>query len=483
MLLALRRGFARLSGTGFDMKHEIFSAAELTMDPRLAADTGELAVGCADVGGRIEEVAGELADQVTALGKLERVTADLEADQAQVARATEEAKVLSAKAAENIQSSAQQISSTVAEFGQLTDLIERMGTHVTNFAAAMEQVKAVSASIETIAKTTNMLALNAAIEAERAGDAGRTFAVVASEVKKLASHTRAATEEIRRTVGSLSSEAEGLMREISAGVEESHRAERGFETIADALGRAIDLVGLVDGQSDQIARSASLIHGNSQQVRGALQQFGQRVRTSSEQLVDTHAHIDRLEALSNQVFHGLVASGASPDDWGFVAYATQRRDDCVAMTEKALADGTLSMAELFDVDYQLIPGSKPERYKTRLWDWAHAHWRPLLDEIAGFDSRVISSACTSKDGYLPTHLSLYSRESTGDVAHDTKYCRNGRRFYDKIDAKAKASEEPFFMAVYRREGDGSYYDVVRNVYVPLHFQGRRWGDLEISYRI
>ncbi len=465
------------------MKHETLTAAQVTMDPRMAADTGELAVGCADVGGRIEEVAGELADQVTALGKLERVTADLEADQAQVARATEEAKVLSAKAAENIQSSAQQISSTVAEFGQLTDLIERMGTHVTNFAAAMEQVKSVSASIETIAKTTNMLALNAAIEAERAGDAGRTFAVVASEVKKLASHTRAATEEIRRTVGSLSSEAEGLMREISAGVEESHRAEKGFETIADALGRAIDLVGLVDGQSDQIARSASLIHGNSQQVRGALQEFGQRVRTSSEQLIDTHAHIDRLEALSNQVFHGLVASGASPDDWNFVAYATQRRDDCVTMTERALADGTLSMAHLFDVDYQPIPGSRPERFKTRLWDWAQTHWRPLLDEIASFDSRVISTACTSRDGYLPTHLSIYSREPTGDIAHDTKYCRHGRRFFDKIDAKAKSSDEPFFMAVYRREGDGSYYDVVRNVYVPLIFHGRRWGDLEISYRI
>ena len=121
------------------MKHDTLTAAATVMDPRLAADTGELAVGCADVGGRIEEVAGELADQVEALAKLERVTADLEADQAQVARATEEAKVLSAKAAENIQNSAQQISSTVAEFGQLTDLIERLGTHVTNFAAAMEQ--------------------------------------------------------------------------------------------------------------------------------------------------------------------------------------------------------------------------------------------------------------------------------------------------------------------------------------------------------
>src|SRR3546814_8910289 len=71
----------------------------------------------------------------------------------------------------------------------------------------MEQVQQVSQSIEAIAKTTNMLALNAAIEAERAGDAGRTFAVVAAEVKKPAQNTRGATDEIRRSIGSLAAEA------------------------------------------------------------------------------------------------------------------------------------------------------------------------------------------------------------------------------------------------------------------------------------
>src|SRR3546814_17867030 len=84
-----------------------------------------------------------------------------------------------------------------------SDLVARLGTHVTNFAAVMEQVQQVSQSIEAIAKTTNMLALNAAIEAERAGDAGRTFAVVAAEVKKLAQNPRGAPDELRRSIGSL----------------------------------------------------------------------------------------------------------------------------------------------------------------------------------------------------------------------------------------------------------------------------------------
>src|SRR3546814_4175970 len=113
----------------------------------------------------------------------------------------------------------------------------------------MEQVQQVSQSIESIAKTTNMLALNAAIEAERAGDAGRTFVVVAAEVKKLAQNTRGATDEIRRSIGSLATEASGLVTEIQSGVEQSSRAEAQFETITDALHDATHLVALLDDQS------------------------------------------------------------------------------------------------------------------------------------------------------------------------------------------------------------------------------------------
>lgn len=451
------------------------------LDSGLAQTCGDLAIGCSDVGGQIEEVVDDLAQQLDTLAKLEQLTANLESDQAQVAHATEEAKLLAAKAVGNITNSATQVTTTITEISKLNELVERLGLHVTNFAAAMDQVRAVSGSIETIAKTTNMLALNAAIEAERAGDAGRTFAVVASEVKKLASHTRAATEEIRRTVGSLSSEAEGLVRDISSGVEESRKAEAGFARISEALAQAIDLVGLVDGQSDQIARSSAMIHNNSQQMRGALKDYGVRVRASAEMLTHSHDDVDRLESLSNRVFHGLVASGASAEDWKFVSFAMAKRDEVMAVTESALAAGTLTVSQLFDENYVAIPGSNPERFRTSLSDWSDQHWRPILDSIADFDERVLASVCSSRTGFLPTHISKFSKVPTGDLAHDTQYCRNGRIIFGGCDADAKQSDEAFFMAVYRHEGDGSRYQVTRNVYVPLVVGGRRWGDLEIAY--
>lgn len=448
---------------------------------RLAEGCGDLAIGCSDVGGQIGEVVEDLSHQLETLSGLERLTADLESDQAHVAHATEEAKLLAAKAVDNISHSANQVTTTIEEIGKLTELVERLGMHVTNFAAAMEQVRSVSGSIETIAKTTNMLALNAAIEAERAGDAGRTFAVVAFEVKKLASLTRAATDEIRRTVGSLGTEAEGLVRDINSGVEESRRAESGFVRISEALARAIDLVGLVDGQSDQIARSSAMIHANSQQMRNALQGYGVRVRASADMLQKSHDVVDRLETLSNRVFHGIVASGSSPEDWAFVSYAMAKRDEIATLTEAALKSGELSLERLFDQNYVKVPGSNPERFRTKLSDWADQHWRPLLDSIAASDNRVLAAVCSSMTGYLPTHISSFSADPTGELAHDTQYCRNGRILFGACDVAAKQSNDAFFMAVYRHEGDGSRYQVTRNVYVPLVLNGRRWGDLEVAY--
>ena len=88
-----------------------------------------------------------------------------------------------------------------------------------------------------------------------------------------------------------------------------------------------------------------------------------------------------------------------------------------------------------------------------------------------------------RDHSKPTKpaISEMAKAPTGDLAHDTKYCRNGRIILEQIDEKAKSSTAPYMMAVYRQEGDGQNYEVVRNVYVPLFINGRRWGDYEFAY--
>ena len=147
---------------------------------------GRVAVGCSDAAGYVAGISERIARQLDMLSVLEEVTAALEADQRRVADSTDEARLLSEQARDKLAKGAAMISGSRGRFNELTDLVSQLGARMTSFAAAMEQVRRVSTVIDPLARKTNMLALNATIEAERAGDAGRTFAVVASEVKKLA---------------------------------------------------------------------------------------------------------------------------------------------------------------------------------------------------------------------------------------------------------------------------------------------------------
>jgi methyl-accepting chemotaxis protein len=345
----------------------------------------------------------------------------------------------------------------------------------------MDQVRRTSQDIERIADTTNILAFNAMIEARRAGDAGRTFAVVASEVKNLANDTRKATEEISRTVNTLGQEAEQVVSRIEAGAQASGEARTSIASIQETMHGVISLVEEVDRQNALIARTTGGISVHVDRVRGVLANFDQAAVENESKLGIAHARMEQLEMTANVMFDNIVRAGLSPADSVMVERAQEAAREIAALTEAALADAELTEGDLFDRDYREIPGSDPQRFANRLMPWADRYWRPVLDRITGSDEQIMAVACTDMNGHLPAHLSEFSREPTGDKAHDTKYCRNGRIIFDPIDRKAKQSQAPYMMAVYRQEGDGRSYKVVRNVYVPLVVGGRRWGDLELAY--
>lgn len=446
-----------------------------------AADCGALAVGCTTAAGQIGDVTDEMAGQLRSLDKIESVVESLERDQEKIAESTEEAKLFSARAREQLDRSAEQVGVVVGEFRSLTDLVSRLGDHVTNFAAVMEQVRSVSGAIEVIAKTTNMLALNAAIEAERAGDAGRTFAVVASEVKKLAQDTRNATDEITRSVGHLAAEAEGIVSEVGRGIDQSRKAEQEFVEISHAIELASELVQRVDGQSDDIARSSALNHVNSARVRDELTTFAATVRGNQALLENTRGSIVEMESVSNRMFNAVISAGVSPQDTKIVQLAEKFRDEMVAIAESAIDAGELTVDQLFDTHYRPVEGTNPQLYRTSLSDWADRNWRPLFDHVCGVHPAIKMSSAADMNGFLPTHVTERSRAPIGELVHDTTYCRNGRILFAEDDKQAKASTAPFFMCVYRQEGDGTNFLTVRNVYMPTIIAGRRWGDFEIAY--
>ena len=447
----------------------------------VARDCGSLSIECSDVAGYVEGVATRITGHFKTLDALEEITTRLLADQARVSDSTDEARLLSEQARAKLEAGRAAIGDTIDGFKGLTELVVNLGERMAGFATAMHQVQLVSSTIEAIARKTNMLALNATIEAARAGDAGRSFAVVAAEVKKLAHDTRAATSQIALTVGELTREAGAVTADIKTGVERSRAAQAGFGQISDTVREVSEIVGMVDRQTEGIAHSTSLIQTSVDRVKAGLTSFAGDARDNGGKLVKAQKRLAHLELLSNTMLDTLANSGAEIDDTPFILLAQEAMRAITETTDRGIIAGEIDAEAVFDRSYVAIPGTNPVQYDNGFADFADTYVRPLLDRFKARDVRIIGSAITDVNGFLPTHLSERCLTPGDDPVWNDEHCRNRRIFMDDQTRNAIASEKPAMLATYRMEL-GERYFPVKNVFVPLYFNGRRWGNFELAYR-
>jgi methyl-accepting chemotaxis protein len=447
----------------------------------VARSCGSLSIECSDVAGYVTDVAQRIGVHLKTLDGLEEVTTRLLADQARVSDSTDEARLLSEQAKAKLEAGREAIDQTIAGFKGLTELVVELGDRMASFATAMNQVQSVSSTIEAIARKTNMLALNATIEAARAGDAGRSFAVVAAEVKKLAHDTRAATSQIGLTISELTREAGAVTTEIKTGVERSRAAQKGFGQISETVREVSEIVGMVDRQTEGIAHSTSLIQSSVDRVKAGLTEFADDARENGGALGVAQQRLSKLEMLSATMLDTLANSGAEIDDTPMIIIAQDAMRAIAEVVERGVRERTIGMDQVFDRTYTPIPGRNPVQYDNQFCDFADEHIRPILDRFKLKDSRILGSAITNVDGFLPTHLSERCQAPGPDPVWNDAHCRNRRIFMDEQTRAAIESDKPAMLLTYRMElGDRAI--PVKNVFVPLFVNGRRWGNFELAYR-
>jgi methyl-accepting chemotaxis protein len=171
--------------------------------------------------------------------------------------------------------------------------------------------------INDITEQTNLLALNAAIEAARAGEAGRGFAVVADEVRKLAEHSRTATKDISALIKSIQAETNEAVVVMEEGTKEVEVGAR----LADQAGKALEAISSVVRQSAELVQEISL--ASKQQVRGtegvanAMQIISAITRQTSQGTRQTARTVETMVKLSEQLNEALsqfkvAMNGATP---------------------------------------------------------------------------------------------------------------------------------------------------------------------------
>ncbi|WP_442961818.1 methyl-accepting chemotaxis protein [Pseudomonas sp. BMS12] len=221
----------------------------------------------ADVAGTLGHSADQLIDDAQASersadvlrGEIEQVATAVNQMAVTVQGVAEHAHGSSAQTAEadrEVKGANRVIEATIADIRRLADEVGSAAKVIGELEAHSQEIGGVLEVIRTIAEQTNLLALNAAIEAARAGEQGRGFAVVADEVRTLASRTQASTEEIDMMIQRLQSTSRSAVEVMNSG---QRYAEQGVQQ-AESAGRALtsigDLVTSVSQSSAQIAQAA-----------------------------------------------------------------------------------------------------------------------------------------------------------------------------------------------------------------------------------
>jgi len=192
----------------------------------------------------------ETEQVVSAITEMSSAAHEVASNTNQVAEATQAVTEDVVRAQECVDTSLSEISALVAEIdgaaGTLNALSEQS-----------QKINKVLSVIGSIAEQTNLLALNAAIEAARAGEQGRGFAVVADEVRSLASRTQASTLEINTMLSELHHLVALSVNAMELSQERSVRSINSSQAISESLGSVTTAINSINNMSTQIATAAT----------------------------------------------------------------------------------------------------------------------------------------------------------------------------------------------------------------------------------
>ena len=291
-MLQLVTDLTAIKETQRTIRHVADQAASISN--RLAAASHELSAQVEEVSRGAEHQRNRVESTATAMAQMTSTVLEVARSASQ---ASEQSELTKNKAGDG----ATLVDKVVHSINQVNKVATVLQASMRELGAQAESIGGVMNVISDIADQTNLLALNAAIEAARAGEAGRGFAVVADEVRKLAEKTMSATQEVGTSITAIQHSAHTNIDEVNEAVTAITQATELANTSGQALAEIVNLATANSQVVTSIATAAEEQSATSEEINHAIEEISRIVAETTDGMTQSSAAVLEVSRMAQEL--------------------------------------------------------------------------------------------------------------------------------------------------------------------------------------
>jgi methyl-accepting chemotaxis protein len=263
---------------------------------RVAAASEELAA-------QVEEISRGAETQRSRMESTASAMTEMNSTVLEVARSASRASEQSDLTRSTADTGSDLVNQVVQAINQVNTVASTLQENMQALGTQAESIGGVMNVISDIADQTNLLALNAAIEAARAGEAGRGFAVVADEVRKLAEKTMSATQEVSASINAVQYSTRANLEAVNSAVNSIKTATDLADSSGEALKEIVEMATTSSSVVASIATAAEEQSATSEEINRALEEINQVIGDTTNGMIESSSAVQELSHMAQDLRH------------------------------------------------------------------------------------------------------------------------------------------------------------------------------------